>query len=89
MQEHRPQSRSLFNLSPISKLRRAQDEQNGDDKQFHDFLLTEQGRRLLASVIQKEHAVRGKLDHTAMFSAGFCQVLISGSSHQSVCHLLL
>ncbi len=60
MQEHRSKVRSLLNFSRVKEQRRAQDGQKGEDKQFHDFLLTEQGKRWLASVIQREHDLRGR-----------------------------
>ena len=60
MQEHKSKARSLLNFSRVKEQRRAHDGQKGEDKQFHDFLLTEQGKRWLASVIQREHDLRGR-----------------------------
>ena len=64
MQEHKAKSRSLLNFSRVKGQRRAEDGQKGEDKQFHDFLLTEQGKRWLAGVIQREHDLRGRQRHS-------------------------
>ena len=90
MQEHRPQGRSLFNLSRVNKQRRAHDEQKGEDKQFHDFLLTEQGKRWFASVIQREHDLRGNVLHNATSYGDALSIdLYMGFHAGYACHFLL
>lgn len=68
------QPRSLLNLSRVKKQQRAED--STEEEQWNDFLHSDQGKSWLASVLQREHELRGSLS-----ACGFlCSASISSSA---------
>ena len=58
MEHDSSQPRSLFNISRVKKRRRAED--CTEEEQWNDFLHSDHGKSWLASVLQREHELRGR-----------------------------